>query len=248
LAAIYQRFCRYGGQARGGGRAGEPFAFQVEDLDLGTSVDPLLERALSDIWYVVRMRRARLLFAAPVLLLPMSAQADRYWDVPEADAAVIAGELPAGSIVVAWCEQCEGDLRVLRVRSAKVAPGTYADDEGRKSVLLDRELLFASASKGILKLAKTAKCGASPKDWVDPGDSDAPSGRAEHLDIPYSFRLESDGTLRWLGARVARQFGQDGDGPTAQASADFIRRLRACASQAEAGKIRPPAPKPSTGD
>jgi hypothetical protein len=194
------------------------------------------------------MRRACLLCAAPVLLLPMSALADRYWDVPEADAAAIVGELRAGSVVVTWCEQCEGDLRVLRVRSAKVAPGTYAEDEGKKSVLLERELLFASASKGPLKLGKTAKCGAAPKDWVDPADSDAPSGRTEHLDIPYSVLLESDGTLRWLGARVAKDFGQDGPGPTAEAPADFIRRVRACASQAEAGKVHAPAPKPSTGD
>lgn len=163
------------------------------------------------------------------LWLSLPAFADRYWDLQEKDAAAIVKTLTPGTLVVTWCQQCGGDLRVLRVSSAKVAPGTYADDEGRKSVVMERAVLFAGTNPTAPTLPASAPCGGSPEDQVDPGDSSTGPSTTEHLDVPYSFVLDAKGRLSWIGASVAKDFGQI----TLSApplAADFLARVQACAS------------------
>ncbi|MEQ1565770.1 MAG: hypothetical protein ABMA64_09050 [Myxococcota bacterium] len=129
------------------------------------------------------------------LWLATEARADRYWDLEPAVAEALAARLTPGAVVVTWCEPCGGDLRVLAVRSARVAPGTY--DEARRSVVLERDVLFVGTSPSAPVIAADARCGARREDWIDPVAADGPA-ITEHLDVPYSFLIEWGG-LTWLG-------------------------------------------------
>ncbi|MEZ4236252.1 MAG: hypothetical protein R3F59_08850 [Myxococcota bacterium] len=166
-----------------------------------------------------------LALAAQLLIAP--ALADRFLDVTPPQAEALVAALPPGTLLLTWCNYCAGGpLRVVRVRTARVAPGRYLADEGYVSVVVERDLLFDTYSAGEIALPAGAPCGSVPERRGDVAEPGSPAGDVDHIDVPYGWTVDRDGKLAWLGRLV-------GDGATppspATSLSDTVReRIRSC--------------------
>jgi hypothetical protein len=130
------------------------------------------------------------------LLSTTPADADTYWDVSKDHAQKVVKRLKPSTILVRYCPGCNGSFSVIRVRSARVAPGL--SDSKKHQVVVKRDLLLAGRSKRSDRLVidGKARCGGQLMDWCSAHGKSCPA-KEEHVDLPYTFIEAVED--RWTG-------------------------------------------------